>query len=235
MRPFPTITVPLVLAASVLALTGCMPIVAGPTVSEDRDIDAVSKVVLDTSGDITITEGEPSLVIHAPQQALDRLTSDVDGETLVLGSKPGLELMFGDVRYDLILPDLEEIEVNGSGDIDASVGSEGTVRLDIEGSGNVDWTDLAADRVEIRLSGSGDIELAGTTNELAIELDGSGNIDSRDLDAKDATVSIEGSGDIDVAASDTLDARISGSGRITYSGDPTVNADVSGSGDVVHD
>ena len=108
-------------AASVLALAGCVPFVAsGPMTSEERDIDAVSTVVLDTSGDLTISEGEPSLVIHAPEGALDRLTSDVDGDTLVLGTTPGPEIVVGEVRYDLTLPDLEAIELNGSGDVEAT-------------------------------------------------------------------------------------------------------------------
>ena len=234
MRSFRLIAVPLA-AVTVIALAGCMPIVAGPMTSEDREIDAVTAVALDTAGDITISEGEPRLVIHASQAALDRLTSEVDGDTLVLGTKPGPGFSLGEVRYDLTLPDLEAIELNGSGDIDATVSAEDTVRLDIDGSGDVSWTGLAASSVEIRLAGSGDIELAGTTQDLTIELDGSGDIDADDLKAQAVTVGIDGSGNVDVAAQDTLSADVSGSGRVTYSGDPAVSDDVSGSGTVVHE
>jgi hypothetical protein len=234
MRTSRLIAVPLV-AVSAIALAGCMPFIPGPMTSEDREIDSVTTVVLDTSGDITITEGEPSLVIHASQGALDRLTSDVNGDTLVLGTKPGPGFTLGEVRYELTLPDLEAIELNGSGDIDATVSAEDSVRLDLEGSGDVNWTGLAANRVEIRLAGSGDIELAGATGDLTIELDGSGNIDAAELEAQDVTVAIDGSGDVDVFAQDTLSAEVAGSGRVTYSGDPSVSADVTGSGTVVHE
>ena len=234
MRSFRFIAVPLI-AVTVVALAGCMPFVAGPMTSEDREIDSVTTVVLDTAGDITITEGEPSLVIHASQAALDRLTSDVSGDTLVLGTKPGPGFGLGEVRYDLTLPDLEAIELNGSGDIEATVSSEDSIRLDIDGSGDVSWTGLASDSVEIRLAGSGDIDLAGAARELTIELDGSGNNDAGELEAKDVTIAIEGSGNVDVSASDSLSADVAGSGRVTYSGDPSVSADVSGSGTVVHE
>jgi hypothetical protein len=223
-----------VAAASVLPLTGCMPFVAsGPMTSEQREIDAVSTVVLDTSGDLSISEGEPSLVVHAPRGALDRLTSEVNGETLVLSTDPEPEMMLGAVRYELVLPELQTVDVNGSGDLDATVSADGTIRVDLDGSGDIRWTGLDAERVEIRVAGSGEVEVAGATAELAIELAGSGNVEARDLRAQEADVSITGSGDIEVSARESLSAQVTGSGRVTYSGDPAVTADVSGSGEVV--
>jgi hypothetical protein len=221
-------------ASSVLLLAGCVPPVAtGPMTSQHREIDAVSTVVLDTSGDVSIFEGDPNLVIHAPEDALDRLTSDVNADTLVLGLTPGLDISLRGVRYELSLPEVERIELNGSGDIDATVSAEVTIRLDLDGSGRVQWTGLDTDRVEIRLSGSGDVELTGSTMELSVELNGSGSIDAQDLHAQDVVIAVGGSGNVDVRASRTLSAEVSGSGRVTYTGEPTVNIDVSGSGEVV--
>lgn len=221
-------------AVSALLLSGCMPVVAtGPMVSDERDIDAATTVVLDTSGDLTITQGEPALVIHAPEAALERLTSDVSGDTLTLGTTPGSSIVLGEVRYELTLPDLEAIELNGSGDVTAAVSGQGAIRLRIDGSGDVEWTGLDAEGVALEVAGSGDVALTGTTGSLTIELDGSGNVDAADLEARDATVAIAGSGDVDVWVSDSIVAEISGSGRVTYSGDPTVDADVTGSGEIV--
>jgi hypothetical protein len=221
-------------AASVLCLVGCVPVVAtGPTTSEDREIGEVTAVSLETSGDLSIAEGEPSLVIHAPSEALERLTSETDGETLRLGTTPGPAIVVGVIRYELTVPDLKAIDLNGSGDVTATVSSADALRLDIDGSGDVEWTGLDAESVTIRVAGSGDVEVAGVTSTLDIDLDGSGDIDAGALRSQDAVVSIAGSGDVDVAASDTLSAAISGSGRVTYSGDPAVSAAISGSGDVV--
>lgn len=223
----------LVAAASALALAGCMPfVVTGPAASEEREVSAVTTVVLDTSGDLTITEGEPSLIIHAPEASLERLTSEVRGDTLVLGVTPEPSVTLGRVRYELSLPNLETIELNGSGSVEARVPSGDAVRIDVDGSGEIDWSGLDTTRVEVRIAGSGDIELAGSTDELDVELRGSGTVDADDLQARDAVVVLAGSGDIDVHARDTLSATISGSGRIGYSGDPSVDANVSGSGDI---
>ena len=144
--------------------------------------------MLDASGDVTITEGEPSLVIHAQQGALDRLTSDVSGDTLTLGAKGGfLNWTLGEVRYDLTLPDLETLELNGSGDIDSRVTTDGTVVIHLDGSGDIELEGLDANRIEVTISGSGNIDLAGTATELSIELDGSGDMDAGDLPVQEAT------------------------------------------------
>jgi hypothetical protein len=224
----------IVIATSVLALPGCsLMIPVGPMTSEERDIGDVSQVVLDTSGDLVVSEGEPALTVHAPGGVIDRLTSDVDGDTLVLATTPGFTMGFGDVQYELTVPHLELIEVNGSGDVEATVSTDGTVQLHLDGSGDVDWSDLAADRVEVRLSGSGDVALTGSAAELSVDLEGSGTINAEQLEAQDAVINLSGSGEVDVAASDSLSVDLSGSGQVTYSGDPSTDVRVSGSGDVV--
>jgi hypothetical protein len=223
---------PLLAGALAFALAGCVPVTVGPMTSEQRQISAVTKVVLDSSGDVTISKGEPNLVIHANAAALKRLTSDVHGDTLTLGDKPGFMVNLGSVKYELTLPDLAAIDLNGSGDIDSTVSSGDTIRLRVDGSGDVHWTGLSASTVTISLPGSGHIEVDGTTNDVAVSVDGSGSVDAAKLDAQSAVVSIAGSGDVHVAAHDTLKAEISGSGHVTYTGNPSVDSKVTGSGDV---
>jgi hypothetical protein len=234
MRVTRVVTLTAVSAIAALALTGCVPPMAGPTVSEDREIDAVTTLVLDSSGDVTITEGEPSLVIHAQQAALGRLTSEVSGDTLTLGATGGfLNWGFGEVRYELTLPDLEQLEIDGSGDVDSRISTDGTLVINLDGSGDIEFPDIDAERVEVTISGSGGVQVSGTATELEIDIDGSGDVDAADLQVQEAVVTIGGSGDVSVAARDNLAVRISGSGRVEYTGDPVVDSEVSGSGDVV--
>ena len=234
MRATRIITLTTVSAIVALGLTGCVLPVAGPTVSEERDIEAVTTLVLDASGDVTITEGEPSLVIHAPQSALGRLTSDVSGDTLVLGARGGFfNWTMGEVRYELTLPNLETLELNGSGDIESAISTDGTLVIEIGGSGDIELDGIDADRVEVVISGSGGIDVAGTATELLVKLGGSGDIDASGLAVQEAIVEISGSGDVSVAARDNLAVRITGSGRVDYTGDPVVDSEVTGSGEVV--
>lgn len=201
-------------AAAVVALAGCAPTVAsGPVTSEERDIPAITTVVLQTSGDLSISEGEPRLVISAASDALEHLTSEVDGDVLALGVTTGIMLSLGTVRYELTVPDLEAITMDGSGD--------------------VEWTGLAARRIEISVAGSGDVTLSGTTQELGIDIAGSGNVHGADLRAQAVDVVVRGSGDVDVSPVDSLSVDILGSGTVTYSGEPTLDTTIAGSGEVV--
>ena len=220
-------------ASAALALSGCsLMIPVGPMTSEERDVRDVTQVVLDTSGDLQVSEGDPALTVHAPGGMIERLTSDVDGDTLVLATEPGFTMGMGEVRYELTLSQLERIELNGSGDVEATVSADGTLQLQVDGSGDVDWSALDADRVEVRLSGSGDITLSGSASELSVEVQGSGGVDAEQLDAQDADITVSGSGDVDVSVSDSLAVDLSGSGHVTYSGDPSTDLRVSGSGEV---
>jgi hypothetical protein len=195
------------------ALTGCVR-AAGPMTSETREISDVTAVVLTTSGDVEITEGEPSLTIHAPEGVLDRLTSDVNGGVLELGRRGGPMPFVGEIRYELTVPSLDTIEIDGSGDVTSSV---------------------VGDTLTIAISGSGDVTVSGTADSLAIEIDGSGEVDADDLEVTDATVEISGSGDAELHVTGSLRVDISGSGSVSHRGGAEVDADISGSGDVTED
>lgn len=228
-RTLALITVP---ALALVSLSGCGLVSRGPVVSEDRSIDAATSVVLDTSGDLTISEGEPSLIIHAPAAVLERLTADVKNGELVLGVTPGTpSILLSKISYELTLPSLERLEINGSGDVESDVpGSD--LEVEINGSGDVDIDSIAASSVTLDVSGSGDIEFSGRADELAVSIDGSADVRADELDAATVTVDIDGSGDVAVAASDALEVSISGSGSVVYEGRPDVTKDISGSGDV---
>lgn len=229
MRLIPVIAVP---AVALMALSGCAFAPRGPIVSETRDIDAATSVVLDTSGDLTISVGEPSLIIHAPAGVLERLTSSVHGGVLELGVKPGTPgFALGRISYELTLPSLEELEINGSGDIDSTVPGE-TLTIGINGSGDLDIDDIDASSVILEISGSGDVELSGRTDEFVLSVDGSADVRADELESGRVTIDLDGSGDIAVAAVTALDVSISGAGSVVYEGRPEVTQDISGMGEV---
>ena len=227
----------LVLSAAVVlaaaALTGCVRVLPpGPVVTESPEIGDVHAVVLDTSGELTITEGEPSLTIHAPQALLDLLVNRVDDGVLTLGRLPGPGIIgASNLRYELTVPSLDAIVVDGSGDVESTV-TGGDLRVEINGSGTVDIERIEAGSVSVEISGSGDVDLAGTADSLEVRIDGSGTVDADDLEVVDAVVEVSGSGDVEVHATGTLRADVSGSGDVTHRGGARVDADVSGSGEV---
>jgi len=200
--------------------------------SATPEIGEVTSVVLDTDGDLEITEGEPSLTIHAPEGILELLTATVRDGVLELGRRPGAVIGWNaDVRYELTVRSLESIELNGSGDVTSTASADGLM-IEISGSGDVSVDGLTADTVEVTIDGSGNVELSGATESLSIEIDGSGEVDTENLDAVTATLAIGGSGSASVNATGTLSIDISGSGSVRHTGGAVVDSEISGSGDV---
>jgi hypothetical protein len=219
-------------AAAVVVLAGCMPRPAGAMESQQREIADVTSVVLDSAGDLTITEGEPSLVIHAGSRVIDSLTSRVDGGELVLGTDRRI-MPFGpgQVRYELTLPSLESLRVNGAGDVRTEVSGD-DLTIEISGTGDVGVEDIDAGEVTVRIDGAGEVELDGRADRLDVSVNGTGDVEAEQLAVVDASVEIDGSGDATVNASDTLDVRISGIGDVRYAGDPAITRRIDGVGEV---
>lgn len=221
-----------VAAATVAALTGCGVFAGAPT-TQERQIEAAGVVQLKTGGDLVITIGEPSLTISAGSNVIDRLTSDVHGDTLVLDA-PGPNIGgLGEIRYALTLPAVSEVRVEGSGDVEVDFAGADEVRVTISGSGDVDARNLDAGSVTTEIRGSGEIDLAGEAGDLEVLIDGSGEVNAYELEARTASVTIRGSGEVDVFVLDELDVDISGSGTVRHKGGATVNSNISGSGDVI--
>lgn len=227
----------LLLAASLTAaLAGCVYLpTMGPRVTEDREIDNVTAVVLKTDGDVVVTLGESaSLSITARPSAMALLTSEVDDGVLTL-SVNGPHLGLGEVDYALTLPLISAVSIDGSGDIYADFTGAEDITLSIDGSGDIEADGIDAKSVTSSIEGSGDIELIGSADEQTVTISGSGNFDGDDFKTLRAKVSISGSGDVEVFATETLDADISGSGEVRYTGGAEVSSNVSGSGSVLED
>jgi len=220
-------------AATVLAaaaLTGCVPV--GPALSDSPEIGDVTGVVLNTGGSLTISEGEPSLTIHAPQRLLAVLTTREDDGVLHLGRRAGpFTFAAGEIRYELTVPTLESIVVNGAGDIVSTV-SGGDLTIEIRGTGDIDVAGIDAGAVEVRIDGSGDVELAGTADSLEIAIDGTGHVNADGLEVTDAVVQISGAGDARLHVTGTLRAELSGVGSVRHRGGARVESEISGLGDV---
>ena len=205
----------------------------GPQQTQDRPIAAVTGVQLETWGRLSITPGDTSrLTVTACSTVIDRLTSKVEDGLLVLGTDGPISTPCA-VRYDLVLPRLDSLVVDGSGD--AIVGSVPTDDLSItdNGSGGVEVSGLRADRLDVHLTGSGNVEVAGSATVQDVLVEGSGSYNAITLDSRQATVTVSGSGNADVRVTETLTAVVTGSGSIGYTGGAQVTSRVEGSGEVV--
>ena len=205
-----------VTALAATALAGCD---NGPSVSQTREFGTFTE--LEVSGDIDLdirllNRPEPGLRITAGEKAIDRITTELVGDTLRVSTKS---------RGLTIGPD-------PLGDVSVSLGVPALVGLQVDGSAGVMLSGLSAKAFELRVDGSGEVQARGRVDDLELEVDGSADTDLRDLATQNAIVRIDGSGDTQLRVARSLELVLEGSGNVVYRGRPSVSSRLEGSGDV---
>ena len=187
---------------------------SGVLVTDSRPVAAFGSVDLAGSNNVVIRVGEKqSVQVYGDDNLIDRVTTNVDATTLVIGNKPGSYSTNSPMRVEVSVPSLSELTLSGSGTVLVS------------GVERPSFT--------VTISGSGVVRASGTTEQLDATVSGSGQAELGGLEASAVQV-VSGSGQIVVTATESLDASVPGSGSIVYGGNPSdVTKSVSGSGEII--
>ncbi len=207
---------------------------SGRVVQEKRNVSGFHEVRFAGSGDLNIQQGnQESLTVEAEDNIIGRLRTDVEGGRLVIRTEKGVSITPTEpIRFTLMVRDLSDLELSGSGQIKTGPIRSQDFRVRLPGSGEISFEELSATNLIAEISGSGKIEVPGSVVSQRVHISGSGNYEARRLQSKSAEVSVSGSGDSTVWVQDNLNASISGSGTVDYYGNPTVTRHISGSGGV---
>jgi len=189
----------------------------GPSRAETREVESFDSIDMRGAARLEITVGKPeSLVIEGRASSIERVETEVRGDTLYIESKPRDWFMSNNRRritVKITVPELESLEVEGGND----------VRL----------TGFAGGETKIRASGAAHIIAEGHLEELTVRMAGAGHGDFSRLVADEAKVIVEGVGSVIVHPKDTLDATMNGVGAILYTGNPReVNTRMNGLGTI---
>jgi len=187
---------------------------SGNAAAETRALPPFTAVELAGANNVDVHVGaKQSVTVHADDNLLDTVVTEVDDGALVVGTEGSFSAR-SPMRVEVVLPALDTVT--------------------LEGSGNIAVYDVHATDLSVAIPGSGRVTASGTTDRLDASVDGSGAAMLQGLGARDVTADVSGSGAIFVDVSGSLDATVSGTGAITYSGSPThVTKDVTGVGAIV--
>jgi len=187
---------------------------SGVPASQTRELAPFEAVELAGSNEVSIrVGGEQSVVVHADDNLLDRVTTRVGDGKLVIGNEGGGFTTRNPIRVDVVVPAVGELALSGSGTIDA------------EG--------IDVDELTVVLSGSGVVSANGRARRLDVKLNGSGDAKLQGVVAREAHAKLSGTGRIAVNATESLVASVPGTGSIEYSGNPPqVRKSVDGVGSV---
>jgi putative autotransporter adhesin-like protein len=187
---------------------------SGTAAAQTRHVAAFSSVDLTGSSHVAVhVGGRQSVVVHADDNLLSQVTTQVHAGTLMIGTR-GSFATNSPMRVQISVPSLEAVTLSGSSAITA---------------GNIH-----ACGVSVRLTGSGVVRASGTVTRLDISLGGSGDIQLGQLVAREVHAVLAGSGRIVTHATNTLQASVPGSGTIVYSGNLAhVTRSITGSGAII--
>ena len=207
---------------------------SGQLVTKARSVAPFSKVRVDGPVDVKLVPADKeALSVRADDNLEPLITTTVEGDTLVVGLKPGTGLSTkNELLVAVEFKQLQRIHLRGSGDarIDRVKGER--FEAELSGSGDLAIGLLEVRELIARLSGSGDLQLAGQAEQQDWELSGSGDASAASLSGRRVKARLSGSGDLRLGVSQELDAQLSGSGDLSYSGRPVVKSQVSGSGEL---
>jgi hypothetical protein len=158
--------------------------------------------------------------------ALDRLTVEVRGDTLVVennksgwGGYPGANP--GPVEVSIGTHELSNAWVNGAGLLSIDRVRGLSFALSVQGSGRAEIAAADADQLSVSLVGTASAKLDGKAKKLTALVRGISALDATGLVATDASIGAEGAATIDanVKGETTIDA--SGPAVIRLDGRPT--------------
>ena len=212
-------------------------------ITKTSDLTDFTKVQLNTSSDINIKMGNTySIEMVGDEERIGNTILEMKNDTLKIKHKKGNFHYDNDqdMVINVVMPDIESMQINGSGDaeiegvdnasLDLNVNGSGDLyvngkseelEISINGSGNISMLEVMVRYVEISINGSGDVELdGGTCQSLEIDIHGSGDVEAKDMKCQDVNVEVAGSGDSEVYASNSLTFDSHGSGSVDVFGKP---------------
>ena len=164
--------------------------------------------------------------IYGSDNLVDLLEVSTVNGVLQVNIKKGVKILSGERRLKVIAssPSLNQVNIKGSADVYLKGTIKGNdLNLNIAGSGDIEAENLQYANIFALVKGSGDIDLKNVkATTVMSEVNGSGDISAEKLAATNVVATVAGSGDIVCYASRQLDARVSGSGDIEYKGSPSV-------------
>jgi len=202
---------------------------------EIRTITGFTGVVSEGEFDVFIVpDSNFSVKLEADENLIQYISTRTSGNTLIIdqGTRKCLR-SDNPIRISVYMPDVEYLNLTGSGMIMGDNIEGEKLRVELTGSGLIDLRGLNLGLLDGLITGSGEMIFWGKTTDADLDITGSGMIKAFHLESVNCIANISGSGNMEINVEKQLNAFISGSGSIYYQGIPNVSTTITGSGAVI--
>ena len=200
--------------------------------SEERPLAHFSKLVVSDGIDVYLTQStEESLRLEVEGLELTDIVSEVGGDTLTLRNSRGRGWFDGDEREATVylnFVQLSSIEASGGSDIESrnNLDLEG-LKIDASGGSDIDIA-LSTQSLALTLSGGSDAEVRGETEAFTIAASGGSDVSAEAFEAERVTAMVVGGSDASIRVTDILVLDANGGSDVSVYGNParrTINND----------
>lgn len=221
----------LALAASALAASAAE---AAPN-TRNYSVTTFNKIRLEGPYKVHLVTGvSPFARSSGSQAALDRVSVEVQGRTLVVrssrsawGGYPGTQP--GPVEINVGTHDLAAAFLNGAGSLAIDKIRGLSFELWVQGSGSASVAKVDVDQLKVGISGAASTTLAGKAPKLTATVRGTSMFDASALSTKDVVVATEGPSIVKVNAVSSAKINASGTATIDVVGGAACTVKASGS------
>ena len=201
-------------------------------------ITGFTKIRVEGPYKVTLASGiAPFARATGPGAALDRLTVEVRGDTLVVqanksgwGGYPGENP--GPVEVSVGTHELSNAWVNGAGALLIDRVGGLSFALSVQGSGRAEIAAADADQLNVSLAGTASAKVTGKAKKLTALVRGISALDAAAIAATDASIGTEGAATVDANVTDEATIDSSGPATIRLTGRPTCTLRTGGSATV---
>jgi len=196
----------------------------GDTIEETRDVTDFYSVSNTTSMDVFVTQADSfSVRVIAQENLIPLLETYRSGSTLLVKTREfSCIRSTNDIEIHITMPEIEELNLTGSGMIQCEFLTGNQVELSVTSSGIMNVDTLLVDELKLRNSASGHMNIEYIETDFAeLRMSGSGEIDFGESYLNEIDVRHSSSGTIRGGVNEALitDLTMSGSGRIILHGD----------------
>ena len=148
----------------------------GNITSTERIATGFNGIVLEGMGNINIHFSENfKVLVTTDSNIQDIITIETKNNLLYVDGKRGNGINPTELVIDVYLPELENIRLNGTGNINIDNGYAPLLSLTISGAGNIEAQNYEVENVNAIISGTGNIK-TWAKNNLDGSISGVGNI-----------------------------------------------------------
>ncbi|WP_343344342.1 head GIN domain-containing protein [Sphingomicrobium sp. XHP0239] len=228
------------LAAALLpgAITSCVGTSGedgGAMTTRVEQVAAFERLSVGGNYDVIVTTGnEPGVTIEGPENILDDMIVEVEGDLLRIRQERSSWNWRGndDVDIAIRVPMLKEVAASGASDIQIDRIETERFSGELSGAGEIDIADVTTDDLLLALSGAGELNARGTTRNLRVGMSGAGEFNGAELTAENADLRASGAGSIRANVTGKATGGVSGAGDVTITGGADCDIGTSGAGSV---